>query len=146
MKYTIRLVDATKPKWFSILNKLQKRCLPYDDLYAPLIGWWYVVFNDDKEPIAFSGLVPSKRWNDTVYLCRAGVVREYRGQGIQKRLIKIRLKKAKALKMNWAITDTYDNPASTNSLIACGFRLFNPTTPWGTTNTLHWRHKITNAL
>ena len=146
MKYHIRLVDATQPKWMAVLNKLQKRCLPHDILYAPLLGWWHVVFTDDMEPVAFSGLVPSKRWSDTVYLCRAGVIPDHRGRGLQKRLIQIRLKKAKALGMNWAVTDTYDNPASTNSLIACGFRLFDPTTPWGDTHTLHWRCKIVHAL
>ena len=146
MKYIIRLVDASKPRWFAVLTKLQKRCLPYDEMYAPLIGWWHIVFTEDMQPVAFSGLVPSIRWSDTVYLCRAGVLKEHRGQGIQKRLIQIRLKKAKALGMNWAVTDTYNNPASTNSLVSCGFRLFEPTTPWGDANTLHWRYKILHAV
>ena len=146
MKYTIRLVDTTKTEWLEVITRLQKRCLPSDTLYAPLIGWWHIVFDERMEPVAFSGLVPSLRWTDTVYLCRAGVLKEHRGRGIQKRLIKARLKKAKALGMNWAITDTYNNPASANSIIACGFQCFDPTVPWGDTGTIHWRCKISHAL
>jgi hypothetical protein len=40
------------------------------------------------------------------------------------------------------VTDTHDNPASANSLIARGFKLFDPTKPWGATGTLYWRLKL----
>jgi hypothetical protein len=40
------------------------------------------------------------------------------------------------------ITDTYLNPASSNSLISCGFRLFEPSNPWGARGTLYWRKKL----
>jgi GNAT superfamily N-acetyltransferase len=70
------------------------------------------------------------------------VLPEFRGQGLQKRLIRIRLKTAKAIGMNWAVTDTYDNPASGNNMIACGFKLFIPSDPWGVGRTLYWRKRI----
>jgi predicted acetyltransferase len=65
-----------------------------------------------------------------------------RGQGLQKKFIRVRIRQAKALKMNWVITSTFDNPASANSLIACGFKMFNPTKPWMAKNTSYWRLKL----
>jgi GNAT superfamily N-acetyltransferase len=82
------------------------------------------------------------RWIDTGYLCRAGVLSGYRGHGIQKKLIRARIRQAKALGWNWLVTDTYLNPASSNSLIATGFKLFEPSKPWGATQTLYWRKKL----
>ena len=50
--------------------------------------------------------------------------------------------KAKRLGMNWLITDTTDNPPSANSLIACGFKLFEPSKPWANKQSLYWRKRI----
>jgi L-amino acid N-acyltransferase YncA len=70
------------------------------------------------------------------------VLPAHRGQGIQKRLIRVRLRQARALGWNWVVTDTHDNPASSNSLIARGFKLFDPSKPWGADKTLYWRLKL----
>ena len=53
-----------------------------------------------------------------------------------------RVDKARRLGWNWLITDTYDNPASSNSLISCGFKLYDPNVPWGTKGALYWRKKL----
>jgi len=90
----------------------------------------------------FAGLVCSPWWSDCGYLIRCGVVPDMRGQGLQKKFIRVRIRQAKALKMNWVITSTYDNPASANSLISCGFKMFNPTKPWMTKHTSYWRLKL----
>jgi len=49
---------------------------------------------------------------------------------------------AKEKGMNWLVTDTNDNPASGNSLIACGFKLFEPTVPWAAKGAIYWRMKL----
>jgi GNAT superfamily N-acetyltransferase len=77
-----------------------------------------------------------------MYLCRAGVLPAHRGQGLQKRLIRARIQVAKEKGMNWLVTDTNDNPASGNSLIACGFKLFEPTVPWAANGAIYWRMKL----
>ena len=115
------------------LSTLQRTCLPYDYPYDTTTS---------GSAVAFAGLVRSSRWSDSGYLCRAGVVPSSRKQGIQKKLIRVRIKKAKVLKMKWLVTDTYDNPASSNNLISCGFKLFNPSGPWGAEGTLYWRLKL----
>jgi len=140
--YTIRQVDGSQRHWETVLRALQKSCLPGDVVLSPRAGWWFVATASDGRYAGFGAMSPSTRWSDCVYLSRAGVLPEFRGQGLQKRLIRIRLKTAKAIGMNWAVTDTYDNPASGNNMIACGFKLFIPSDPWGVGRTLYWRKRI----
>jgi L-amino acid N-acyltransferase YncA len=75
-------------------------------------------------------------------MCRAGVIRNFQGHGLQKRLIQARIRKARALNWEWLLTDTTDNPASANSLIAMGFKLYEPKAPWANKNSLYWRLNI----
>jgi superfamily I DNA/RNA helicase len=82
------------------------------------------------------------KWNDTGYLCRAGVLPEFTGHALQLRLIKARLAQAKKLNWNWCITDTTNNPASANSLINAGFKLYTPGQPWSFKNALYWKYKV----
>ena len=124
------------------LQVLQKKCLPSDTPSDTTQGYWWIVYDAHNLPCAFAGLVSSVRWLDCGYLCRAGVLPSHRGQGLQKRLIRARVRQARALGWNWLITDTYQNPASSNSLIATGFKLFEPTKPWGAIQTLYWRLKL----
>ena len=138
----IKRIDVRSSEIQSKLDALQKKCLPGDTPSDTTTGWWWIVYDALNLPCAFAGLVPSVRWRDTGYLCRAGVISSHRGQGLQKRLIRARVRQAKALGWNWLITDTYENPASSNSLIACGFKLFEPTKPWGADKTLYWRKKL----
>ena len=138
---TIAQVDIALLRTAVRLRALQKLCLPYDKPYDTRKGYWWIA-TDEGIDTAFAGLVPSSRWCDTGYLCRAGVAPSSRGKGLQKKLIRVRVAKAKALGWSWLITDTHDNPASANSLIACGFKMFEPSIPWGIRGTLYWRRKI----
>ena len=123
------------------LSVLQKKCLPNDKPYDTTSGYWWIATKNGVD-IGFAGLVHSSRWSDCCNLVRAGVVPDHRGQGLQKKFIRVRIRQAKALKMNWIVTSTYDNPASANSLIACGFKMFNPSKPWMAKHTSYWRLKL----
>jgi predicted acetyltransferase len=123
------------------LSVLQKKCLPYDKPYETSHGYWWIATKDGVD-CGFAGLVYSSRWSDCGYLVRCGVVPNCRGQALQKKFIRVRIRQAKALGLNWLITSTYDNPASANSLISCGFKMFNPTNPWMAKNTSYWRLKL----
>jgi GNAT superfamily N-acetyltransferase len=109
---------------------------------APLVlpeAWWWVALDSLKAPVGFGGVKPSSS-SYYGYLCRSGVAPGHRGAGIQKKLIKARIRFAKARGWIGLITDTsYDNYASANSLISCGFKLFKPTTPWAFSNSNYWR-------
>lgn len=122
------------------LERLQKICLPYDKPYfSP--GWYWIGYDGDK-PVAFCVASPSLRWTDTVYLARAGVIPDYRGMGLQKRMIAMRERLARRKGYVWSVTDTTNNPASSNSLISKGYRLFDPSKPWAYGYSLYWRKKL----
>ena len=137
----IKRVDTRQPSVQTRLSALQKKCLPYDKPYDTIHGYWWIATQDGVD-CAFAGLICSPWWSDCGYLIRCGVVPDMRGQGLQKKFIRVRIRQAKALKMNWVITSTYDNPASANSLIACGFKMFDPTKPWMAAHTSYWRLKL----
>jgi len=123
------------------LSVLQNKCLPYDKTYDTTHGTWWIATKDGVD-IGFAGLICSPWWSDCGYLVRCGVLPNYRGLGLQKKFIRVRIRQAKTLKMNWIVTSTYDNPASANSLISCGFKMFNPSKPWMTKHTSYWRLKL----
>ena len=137
----IKRVDIRHSRIQNRLSALQGICLPHDEPYDTNFGSWWIVTEDGRD-VGFAGLVRTVTWTDCGYLCRAGVVPAYRGQGLQKKLVYVRIRQAKSLGWKWLITDTTDNPASANSLISCGFKLFKPTKPWGFKNTLYWRKKL----
>jgi predicted acetyltransferase len=137
----IQRVDTRLDSVQTRLSVLQKKCLPFDKTYDTSHGYWWVAVKDGVD-CGFAGLVYSSRWSDCGYLVRCGVVPNYRGLGLQKKFIRVRIRQAKALGLNWLITSTYDNPASANSLIACGFKMFNPTNPWMAKHTSYWRLKL----
>jgi GNAT superfamily N-acetyltransferase len=137
----IQRVDTRLDSVQTRLSVLQKKCLPYDKPYDTNHGYWWIATQDGVD-CAFAGLVCSPWWTDCGYLIRCGVVPDMRGQGLQKKFIRVRIRQAKTLKMNWVITSTFDNPASANSLIACGFKMFNPTRPWMAKHTSYWRLKL----
>jgi GNAT superfamily N-acetyltransferase len=138
----IKRVNLRSLESQNTLSALQEICLPYDRPYKTNIGWWWVAYDVCHNPVAFAGVVPSMRWSDSGYLCRAGVIPDARGKGLQKKLIGVRIRQAKSNGWRWLITDTYENPASSNSLIAMGFKLFEPSVPWGAKGTLYWRLKL----
>jgi GNAT superfamily N-acetyltransferase len=115
---------------------------PWCGKIRPSRGDWWIALVDSKEA-GFAGMVPSHKAPNAGYLCASGVLPEYRGNGIQKRLLRARI--AQARKYGWTElrTETInDNPASANALIACGFRCFTPEKAWGSPYAVYWRKAI----
>ena len=132
---------ALTPENSKLLRLLQKTCLPHDSPYLNKRAWYWVGFWNGT-PVCFCVLAPSVRWADCVYLARAGVVPEFQGKGLQKRMITIREKWARKQGFVWAVTDTSENPASANSLISRGYRMYEPTVAWGLSRALYWRKRL----
>lgn len=133
----VRLSKESK----ATLHKMQKACLPHDRAYFPDKGTYWIGYDADT-PVAFCIVAPSVRWIDAVYLARAGVLPSHRGYGLQKRMISIRERWARRNGYVWAVTDTAENPASANSLIAKGYRMFDPSKPWALDYSLYWRKRL----
>lgn len=127
----------------ALLLWLQLDILPNDPPADTGKGFWWVAYSG-AQPVAFCGLYPSAHDPLRGYLCRAGVLPAFRGQGLQRRLIDTRIRKARSLGFTSITTDTVTtNPASNNNLIASGFRMFNPESPWVGDEACYWRKRIT---
>ena len=142
MQFSIKKVDTRNPAIQNLLMFLQRQILPADSPYKPDRGHWWVAYAECGKPVAFAGLVRSLKWSDTGYLCRAGVMDGFTGHGLQKRLISARIKQARKLGWNWLITDTTNNPASSNSLINAGFKIYRPGQPWSWRHSIYWKYKV----
>lgn len=111
---------------------------PYDKSSAE---WWFA-YDDGNHTKGFAG---AKMWepDNCAFLCLAGVMPEARKQGLQRKLINVRLKWAKSQGADGAFTYTSnDNLPSANNLIKCGFTLFEPSYKWGLDDGLYWYIKL----
>ena len=132
-----RLVDTSRPEIDSALIWLQQQIFPADETLDPAKGWWWLV-SDDESPVAFAAMTGVPSWPGSAYMARCGVLRKYRGQGLQRRLLTIRERKARELGLQRVITTTYNNPPSANNLIARGFITYEPQRRWGASDTIYW--------
>lgn len=146
MTYTIREVDGEDDDIAETLDLLHDLCFMNAALRVPYdYGYWWLAYHD-KEPIGFAGITPSSIGPGVGYLKRVGVLAEHRGKGLQKRLLKVRERKARALGWHSVITDTTDNVPSANNLIAAGYKLFDPELAqacrWAFKSSLYWRKSL----
>ena len=110
------------------------------DTWTPDGEYWGVF--DDTRLVAFAGLKTSCLFETTVYLHCAWTLPEYRGLGLQKRLIRTRLRWAKSHKFTHAHTYTLlNNVASANALISCGFKRYWCDEPWAG-RVDYWKRKL----
>lgn len=142
MKYFVRRVNGKSKRVQNTINRLQHEILPRDEPCDVSEGHWWIVYTESNKPVGFAGMKQSGQFADCAYFHRAGVLDEHTGNGLQARLIKVRINKAKVMGFNWAVSDTSKNPASANSLINCGFKMYRPSKPWGWDYTCYWRLKL----
>lgn len=141
----IQQLDMAYPKEVALVQLLQKALFPNDAPVDPASSMWWAV----REPgyrlvIGFAGLrVPFPDSPVTGYLSLCGVGRRWRGMGIQRALIRKRIAMARKLGVLRVVTDTYNNPASANNLIACGFRTYMPDAPWKADGAVYWFKDLT---
>lgn len=128
------------------VDSMQRLLFPPPNGLASLDkGQWWIAYEpgkDMKQLAGFCAVCPSAQFKDTAYLLRVGVMPAYRGKGLQKRFIRLRARWAREQGFSWLVTDTTNNPASSNSLISEGFKLYEPTRPWSFDNALYWRKKL----
>lgn len=140
MSVKIREVDGTDAA--DILAELHGVCFDGEAPQADYdVGYWWMAYHD-REPIAFAGITPSQLGFNCGYLKRCGILPDYRGQGLQKRLIRVREAKAKRLGWSRIVTDCTNNPASANNLFRAGYKLFTPKHYWFRESTLYWTKNL----
>jgi GNAT superfamily N-acetyltransferase len=134
----VRRVDAGREDVAACIMALQAEIFPVDDPRDLVGDVWWLAFNDRKV-IGFAALrlLPTDE-GLAAYLSRCGVRAGSRGKGVQRRLIRARLCYARKAGAVVAISDTTANPPSANSLIAEGFRVYDPAYPWAMEDSTYW--------
>lgn len=132
--YRLRQVDPHNP----LLEDLHRRTLPNDEFPRWGDSTWWLCWCDG-EAVGFCGV---RLRYSMAYLIRAGVLHAHRGQGLQRRMIRVRERAAKREGYHWVYSTTYMNPASSNSLIRHGYRQYWPNEPWGADGTAYWQKEI----
>src|SRR5205085_2627542 len=89
-------VDGSDPAIAHLLHYLQLTILPHDVPKETESGFWWIGY-DGVLPVAFAAMHPSSQWSDVGYLSRAGVLSSHRGQGVQRRLLRVRERRARVL-------------------------------------------------
>lgn len=111
--------------FFSIVA-LNQEIFPGDLLdVSTNVHGWIVRCGDDRKPIGFCTCTDIG--HRILFLSRAGLLPNYFGYGLHKRLINIRLRYAKVNGFKTVITYVKkDNYASFANLIKCGFLIYTP--------------------
>lgn len=100
---------------------------------------WWIAVEEDKI-VAYCGCLYSP--DNICIFVRAWVHRDYRGKGMQKRMIRARLKAAR-VSCTYAITyTTYDNVPSANNLIKCKFFLYEPQYAYAGRDKLYFKRML----
>lgn len=105
---------------------------------------YWVVYDEENTPVGFAGMHINKLVETPyAFLSWCGVLKEARGNRLQKRLIQARVRHGRRRSMNRFVTYTSpDNVASANNLIRCGFMRYTPETPYGVENASYWIRKF----
>jgi GNAT superfamily N-acetyltransferase len=144
--YRIREVDAFDEEVEELLMDLHRTTFLNS---APLpefdVGHWWVA-SRRRTPVAFAGVVPAVAIPDCGYFCRVGVISEHRGHGLQLQLMRAMERRARRNGWRSVVSDTTGNILSANNFIRSGYRLFEPHSPWGWSNTLYWRKAFDSTL
>lgn len=123
---------------------LDEICFPEDYRIKLQNAHWWIVWHG-KDAVGYAGLRPCQQAcnSGVAFLNRVGVLKEHRGHGLQKRLIRVRENAARALGMEEVVTYCMSwNYASVNSLVACGYRFYAPATKYGGADAVYLRKKL----
>ena len=135
--FSIRLELRPDKKWNSdlatIVSDMDSVCFPGEPI-SPVkfkATYWWIVRCKNK-PIGYAGLRLVDEGDDKLgFLCRVGVLPDFRGHGLQKRLINSRVSFAKRVGCSAVLTYAYkENYPSINSLVSRGFRMYSPSYAW----------------
>lgn len=145
MRFTIRKVDITDLFVQQALRSMFDETFAPEDWTGPPAfndGIWWIAYAG-KEAAGFSGIVPALLVPNAYYIKATGVLPKFRGHGLQKRMYRKHEQYVRALGAKTMVTETINhNAPSGNSLISCGYRMFNPKHPWGSPYAVFWKKDL----
>ena len=107
------------------MESLHQKTFPEDEFYEHKGNNYWLVKNEDGNYCGFC--MATDIGSKMLFLSRVGVLKKYRGQGLHKRMIKIREAFAKRKGFNCILTyTTKDNYQSFAHLIKAGYKLYDP--------------------
>jgi GNAT superfamily N-acetyltransferase len=139
--YRVARVSPCNARAVQWLAYLHAKTFPGTD-FPLLEGQWWIAFKG-REPVGFAGMWKSSTQENTGYMCRSGVLRAHRGNGLQAKMIRARERAARRKGWKWMICDTTDSAASAVNLKRCGYEPFDPPAPWFRKDTVYWRRSLT---
>src|SRR5678809_912432 len=123
------LVKISQTDDLDAIKEMDQACFCGEDLPDLETAIWWIAHEGPNE-LGYAGALHDVDTND-LFLNRAGVLPEARGHGLQRKLIRARVRYARAHLMRSCYTYTVPfNVASSNNLIKCGFILWRPACPW----------------
>ncbi len=136
MGISVRQVNPKKPEIYQMLCKLHKASFPpHEERCDYREGFWWIASDtlsgapegsEESRPVAFGGLQLFNS-DSSGFLASSGVIPEYRGLGIQRKLIRARVRKAQRLNLHRVMSYTSNYKLySANNLIREGFTLYEP--------------------
>ncbi len=143
MTLKIKKISSNKQKL--AMRELQLICLPADTPITCSPKGCAMAVYDEETMVAFALARQSVGYQKTMYLARVGVHPDYRGRGLQKKLIELREGWARKKGFTHSITDTTnESVASMRSLLAAGYRPFWPqlVKPWALKESVYWKKKL----
>jgi GNAT superfamily N-acetyltransferase len=143
--YRIREVDASDNEVAETIREFNKLEawpeLTDEELDGDDCHWWFA-YDELNNPIAFSGLNPSRLYQNAGYFKRVGVLSGHRGNRLQVRFFRALEQRARRIGWNLIVSETTNTIYSANNFIRCGYRLFEPTIRWAFQNSLYWRKDL----
>jgi len=137
-KVSVRRVDETLQYNQGLIQGLQLVCMPSDEIYPIAGSMWWVAWSGHCLA-GFGGLKRLEHEPSVGFLCRAGVLDTYRGKGLHRRIIRVRVSAAKRLSLDYVTTYTLSlNAASSNNLIREGFKTYSPPWLWAGKGVVYW--------
>lgn len=117
---------------------LDIQCFPYDPRWWNKAAVWWLARAPDGSVAGYAAVMAWKP-DHAAFLARVGVLPSHQGKGLQRRLIRARVRWAKSQGLAMAYTYTLPhNPASSINLIREGFLPFWPTLAWGGDTSCYW--------
>lgn len=137
----IHSIDAY---FVSVITGLDRLCFPTDEPYPTEGRWWWVVEDEDRNPVAFAGLAPLPETPGWLFLCRSGVLPQHRRKGLAQKLTRARLRFASTRCHAVISYVDRDNVASGNNLIKAGLRLTVPAYKYGGDDAIYFTKEFSS--
>ncbi|CAN5697578.1 hypothetical protein BH10PSE6_BH10PSE6_06110 [soil metagenome] len=142
---------ATSPEDGHLILRMDRICFPVDDPPS-IAGAEWVIGWEGETPAAYCAWKPVEQGDLAAgFHYRGGVLPEYRGQGLQRQMLRLREGRMRERGLTAAVTYTdADGAASMRSLIAEGYRPYAPTPTTtlsglgrlGRVGFVHWRKAL----